>query len=90
MDNQGLTGIADTHSLCLRVLDDIYRHLAVRGFIHINVTVPCSGLDNRHSAVLHHIGNQPGAPSGNKHINKSVHFHHILDHRPAGILHQKD
>ena len=58
VDHKGFAGVAHTGALSLSVVDDIHSHSKVSRFIHENMAVSSSGLDDRNTAVIYYIINQ--------------------------------
>ena len=75
MHQKRLTGIADTHPLCLGIHHNVCRHLKICALIHINMAVSGTSFDYRNRAVIYYCFNKTFAPSWNQHIHIFVHLH---------------
>ena len=67
-DNR-LTGIADTDTLSLCIVDDPDSHVEVGAFINVDMAVSGTSLNDRDRAVFYDSLDQPGASARNQHID---------------------
>ena len=88
MDHQRLTGIADTDTLGLGIIQDLHCHVLVSRGIHINVAVTGTGLDNRYGTLSHHSADQSGTATRDQHIHILIHLHKLGCHLAIGASDQ--
>ncbi len=85
MDHQGFTGIADSDPLGFGVVYNLGCHGRICCFIHIDVAVSGTGLNDRDRAAADHRRNQACASPGNQHIYVTVQLHKSGSRLPPGI-----
>ena len=78
MDHDRFTGIADPDTLCFCIVDDVDCHVKVRAFVHKNMTVSGSRLNDRNRRILHHGTDQSGASARDQDIHIAIHPHEFF------------
>ena len=74
---QALGGVAHRGAGGLGVMDDAGGHVQVGLPVDVHVAHAHAGLDHRHLGVFHHIFNETGAATGNKHIQIGGQVHQL-------------
>ena len=87
VNHKGLTGIAHTRPLCLRIMYDPHCHVQIRVLIHIDMAVAAAGFNHRHRTVFHDAAYQPCASTRNQYIDRLPQPHHLCRAFPGGVLH---
>jgi hypothetical protein len=72
MHQQGLHGIADTGTLYLGVIANLFGHPEIRSRIYIGMADTLIMLDYRYARVSTHLFNQPFASPGDDQVYKFV------------------
>ena len=72
---KGLTCIADSHTLCFCIDNNICCHGKICCLVHINMAVTSSCLNYRNCALVYNGFDQPSPTSWNQHIHILIHFH---------------
>ena len=70
MNQQRLTGIADTHPLTLCILNDTRRHFDVRRLVNVHMAVAVEMFDHWHGCFTGHAANQTLATTGDRHVDQ--------------------
>ena len=78
MNQQTFTGITYTGTLGFRIDHDFCRFFKVCTFIHINMAVAHTSLDDRNGTVLYHTIDQACAAAGNQNIQITIQAHHFI------------
>ena len=81
IDEQRLAGVADPEAAALRVHKDFARHVEVGGFMHVDVAVSRSRLDDGDFGRLHAVADEPRAAAGNEHVDQAVKPHKDVGRR---------
>ena len=86
MHQQAFAGIANAGTLCFGIDNNAHCFFQVSAFIHINMAVAHTCLNDRNGTVLHNILNESCAASGNEQIQIAIQTHHFVCGFPIGIL----
>ena len=84
IDEQRLAGVADPEAAALRVHEDLARHVEVGGFVHVDMAVSRSRLDDGNLGRLHAVADEPCAAAGNEHVDQAVKPHKDIGRRAIG------
>ena len=84
IDEQRLAGVADPEAAALRVHEDLARHVEVGGFVHVDMAVSRSRLDDGDLGRLHAVADEPRAAAGNEHVDQAVEPHEDVGRRAIG------
>ena len=84
IDEQRLAGVADPEAAALRVHEDLARHVEIGGFVHVDVAVSRSRLDDGNLGRLHAVADEPRPAAGNEHVDQAVEPHEDIGRRAIG------